>query len=195
MSYPLFLSVLAIFFIVLYERFLSRSTKKRKLILPPSPPKLPIIGNLHNIGSHPLRSLQAFAQQFGPLMFLRFGRVHVFVVSSADAALQIMKTNDLSFANRPKSILSSAVREEETTLAVEKIKKSSTSALPINLSELFSMVTNNVVCRVALGRKYSVGEDGNKFKKLLREFVELLDGSNVGDYIPWLAWVNHEMLK
>ena len=163
-------------------------------------------------------------------MLLRFGSVPVLVVSSADAASQIMKTNDLTFANRPKSsnsqkllydykdvstapygeywrqmksvcvlhLLSNkmvqsfrSVREEETALAVEKIKKYSTSALPVNLSELFSMITNNVVCRVALGRKYSEGEDGNKFKKLLSEFGELLGVINVGDYIPWLAWVNH----
>ncbi|XP_022729302.1 LOW QUALITY PROTEIN: cytochrome P450 71A26-like [Durio zibethinus] len=230
MSDVFFFSVIAILFVVLLERFLSRSNKKRKLMLPPSPPKLPIIGNIHKIGSYPHRSLRALAQQFGPLMLLRFGSAPVLVVSSADAAREIMKTNDLTFANRPKSstfqkllydykdvstapygdywrqmksicvlhLLSNkkvqsfrAVREEETVLAVEKIKKCSTSALPVNLSELFSTVTNSVVCRVALGRKYSEGEDGNKFKKLLSEFVELLGGINVGDYIPWLAWINH----
>lgn len=150
----------------------------------------------------------------------------VLVVSSADAALDIMRTNNLTFADRPKSsnfqkllydykdvgmapygeywrqmksicvihLLSNKklrsfrpVREEETALAVEKIKKSSTSALPVNLSELFSMVTNNVVCRVALGRKYCEGEDGNKFKTLLSEFAELLGGFNVADYIPYMA--------
>ncbi|XVE56693.1 hypothetical protein DITRI_Ditri04bG0031100 [Diplodiscus trichospermus] len=230
MSCPLFFSLLAIFFVVLYGRFLSRSIKERKLKLPPSPPKLPIIGNFLNIGSYPHRSLRAFAQKFGPLMLLRFGSVPVLVVSSADAACQIMKTNDLIFANRPKSsnfqkllydykdvsmapygeywrqmksicvlhLLSNkrvqsfrSVREEETALAVEKIKKSSKSALPVNLTELFSTVTNNVICRVALGRKDSKGEDQNKFKKLLREFLELLGGLNIADYIPWLAWVNH----
>ncbi|XVF49752.1 hypothetical protein PTKIN_Ptkin04bG0038800 [Pterospermum kingtungense] len=230
MSYPLFFSLLAILFVVLYRRFLSRWTRKTKLMLPPSPTKLPIIGNLHNIRSHPHRSLRHLAQHYGPLMLLHFGSVPVLVVSSADAANEIMKTNDLIFADRPKSsvfqkllydykdvssapygeywrqmksisvlhLLSSkrvqsfrAVREEETALAVEKIRKSSVSAFPINLSELFSTVTNNVVCRVALGRKYSEGEDGNMFKKLLSEFVELLGGLNVGDYIPWLAWVSH----
>ncbi|XVF08812.1 hypothetical protein REPUB_Repub07fG0035600 [Reevesia pubescens] len=231
MSYPLFFSLLAIVFLVLYQRFFSsRSINERKLILPPSPSKLPIIGNLHRIGSHTHRSLWALAQQFGPLMLLHFGSVPVLVVSSADSAHEIMKTNDLTFANRPKlsvfqkllydykdvssapygeywrqlksicvlHLLSNkrvqsyrAVREEETALAIEKIKKSSSSALPINLSELFATLTNNVICRVALGRKYSEGEDGNKFKKLLSEFVELLGGLNIGDYIPSLAFVSH----
>ncbi|KAK8659052.1 hypothetical protein V6N13_029267 [Hibiscus sabdariffa] len=72
---------------------------------------------------------------------------------------------------------------------MEKIEKSSTSGLPINLSEIFSATTNNVICRIALGRKYS--EDTTKFKKLLREFTELLGTSDVGDYLPWLSWISH----
>ncbi|KAL4347336.1 hypothetical protein GQ457_17G017820 [Hibiscus cannabinus] len=222
-SCPLFFSLLAIFFVIL-----THPSGKRKLNLPPSPPKLPIIGNLHNIRRYPQHSLKALAQRFGPLMSLRFGNVPVLVVSSADVACEIMKTHDLTFANRPKRIffqkllydgkdvasapygeywrqmrsicvlnlLSNkrvqsyrAVREEETALAMEKIEKSSTSGLPINLSEIFSATTNNVICRIALGRKYS--EDTTKFKKLLREFTELLGTSDVGDYLPWLSWISH----
>ncbi|XVF54583.1 hypothetical protein PTKIN_Ptkin05aG0192900 [Pterospermum kingtungense] len=223
-SYALFFSLIAIFFVILYERFSGRT----KLNSPPSPPKLPVIGNLHNIGPHPHRSLRDLAQRYGPLMLLRFGSVPVLVVSSADAAREIMKTHDLTFANRPKSLaflkltydhkdvagapygeywrqirsicvlhlLSNTrvqsygtIREEETALAIEKIIKPRLSALPINLSEIFAILANNVICRVALGRKYE-GEDGKKFKKLLNETVELFGGFYVGDYIPWLAWVN-----
>ncbi|KAJ4842805.1 hypothetical protein Tsubulata_037931 [Turnera subulata] len=57
------------------------------------------------------------------------------------------------------------------------------------MSELFAGLTNDVVCRVALGRKYSAREEGRKFKQLLREFVELLGGIDAGDYFPWLAWL------
>ncbi|MBA0773113.1 hypothetical protein Gotri_008412, partial [Gossypium trilobum] len=73
------------------------------------------------------------------------------------------------------------VREEETALAVEKIEKSSSLCSPVNLSELFSATTTNVICRIALGRKYS--EDTNKFGKLLNEFTELLGTPDVGDYV------------
>ncbi|KAJ0106343.1 hypothetical protein Patl1_18171 [Pistacia atlantica] len=55
---------------------------------------------------------------------------------------------------------------------------------------MFSLLTNDVICRAAFRRKYSGGESGRKFKKMLGELTELLGGFNVGDFIPWLSWVN-----
>lgn len=83
-----------------------------------------------------------------------------------------------------------AVREEETALLMEKIRHSSSSSLPVNLSELLSTVTNDIVCRAALGRKYG-GESGGEFKKLLMEFTEVLGAFVVGEFVPWLDWVTH----
>ncbi len=80
-----------------------------------------------------------------------------------------------------------SVREEELSLVIEKIKLQCCS---VNLSKVFAKLTNDVICRVALGRKYDGGEGRTKFTELFREFVELLGVFNVGDYIPWLSWVS-----
>nr|POF00342.1 cytochrome p450 71a26 [Quercus suber] len=80
------------------------------------------------------------------------------------------------------------VREKETFLMIDKIKESCSSS--VNLSEMLAKLTNDAVCRVALGRKYGEGEGGRKFKELLGEFGELLGAINVVDYIPSLAWLN-----
>ncbi|XP_057487230.1 cytochrome P450 736A117-like [Actinidia eriantha] len=194
----------------------------------PSPPRLPIIGNLHQLGLLPHRSLHSLSLKHGPLMLLRLGSKPVLVVSSADAAREIMKTQDLVFANRPRSTVISkllygsrdvafspygeywrqikrlcvvhllsnkrvlsfrVVREEETALMIDKIKQSysSSSSSVVNLTELFKSLTNDIVCRVTSGRKYN---EERRFKELLVEFLEYLGVFDVGDYIPWLWWVN-----
>lgn len=224
-----FINILPLFFLfsfLVVRRFLNPPVTKN---LPPSPPKFPILGNLHQLGPYPHRSLRSLAQRYGPLMQLHFGSIPVLVASSADVAREIMKTHDLTFSNRPKFNIADkllyegqdvstapygeywrqmrsicvlqlltnkrvqsfrSVREEETTILAEKIKESAYSSSPVNLSENFASLTNDIVCRAALGRKYSEGEGGKKFKELLGEFMELLGTFTVGDFIPWLGWVN-----
>ncbi|KAM0947302.1 putative costunolide synthase [Dioscorea sansibarensis] len=69
--------------------------------LPPSPWKLPIIGNLHQFGLPTHQSLHKLSMKHGPLMFLKLGQVPTLVVSSSKMAREIMKTHDLVFASRP----------------------------------------------------------------------------------------------
>jgi len=71
--------------------------------LPPSPWRLPVIGNLHQLSLHPHRSLRSLSLRYGPLMLLHFGRVPILVVSSGEAAQEVLKTHDHKFANRPRS--------------------------------------------------------------------------------------------
>ncbi|KAJ0680288.1 putative cytochrome P450 [Helianthus annuus] len=197
-----------------------------KTDLPPSPPKLPVIGNLHQITPLLHHSLHSLSQTHGgPLMLIHLGSVPILVVSSAEAAREIMKTQDIVFANRPdvkmwrvllcdlkevsvapygeywrqvKSIMTlhllsnkkieenRDIREEEIAVMVEKIKNMEV----VNLSDMFVKFTNDVVCRVTFGRKYSEGESGKKFRKMLGEFFEVLGSLDLEDFVPQLAWVD-----
>ncbi|KAF7084259.1 hypothetical protein CFC21_087926 [Triticum aestivum] len=73
--------------------------------LPPSPWRLPVVGNLHQVIIHgPLlhRAIADLAHRLdAPLMYLQLGEVPVVVASSPDAAREVTKTHDLSFATRP----------------------------------------------------------------------------------------------
>ncbi|XP_022843605.1 cytochrome P450 71A8-like [Olea europaea var. sylvestris] len=219
--------MITLFFLWFLKKFLYRPAAKKNL--PPSPPKLPILGNLHQLSALTHRSLQSLAKKYGPLMLLHFGNKPTLIVSSADAAKEIMKTRDLIFANKPDSsvtrllmyngkdvavapygeywrqlksifvlqLLSNkraqsfhSIREEETALLVKKVSGlvSETSS-PVNLSEMFVSLANDVVCRAALGRKYSEEGNGKKFLYLLREISELVAKVSVGEFIPCLSWI------
>uniref|UniRef100_A0ACD5ZEK8 Uncharacterized protein n=1 Tax=Avena sativa TaxID=4498 RepID=A0ACD5ZEK8_AVESA len=75
--------------------------KKKLLLLPPGPWRLPIIGSLHHvIGVLPHRTMTELCRRHGPLMYLQLGEVPTVVVSSAEAVGEMMKASDAAFASR-----------------------------------------------------------------------------------------------
>ncbi|CAM0883738.1 unnamed protein product [Alopecurus aequalis] len=71
--------------------------------LPPGPWNLPVIGSIHHLASTKLahRALLSLSRQHGPLMLLRLGEVPTVIVSTPEAAMEVLKTNDLTFSTRP----------------------------------------------------------------------------------------------
>ncbi|KAL9228381.1 hypothetical protein vseg_003970 [Gypsophila vaccaria] len=227
---PLFVLPL-LSFLILYK-WLNTATRTTTKTTPPSPPKLPILGNLHQLDKLLHRSFRALSQKHGDIMLLHIGSKPTLVISSSDAAQEIMKTHDVVFANRPKLRVASKilydgkdiafanygeywrqmksictlhlfsntkvrsfrrVREEETGLMVEEIRKSANSekVQVINLSDYFIRITNDVVCRATFGRKYT-GEKGcPNLKELMNEFSEALGSFSMHDFVPWLSWFDY----
>ncbi|GAB4837175.1 hypothetical protein Ancab_002086 [Ancistrocladus abbreviatus] len=73
---------------------------KPNLKLPPSPPKLPFFGNLHQLGKDPFASIAHFAEKLGPIYSLQLGEIRLVVVSSPALAREVLKTQDLTFCSR-----------------------------------------------------------------------------------------------
>ncbi|KAJ4724222.1 Cytochrome P450 [Melia azedarach] len=114
-SFPVILSFLLFVFMIWKKSKSNQST----LNLPPGPWKLPLVGNMHQLaGSHPHRGLRELAMKHGPLMHLKLGEVSHFVISSAEAAREVLKTHDLTFAQRPRLLAGRIICYNYTDVAV-----------------------------------------------------------------------------
>nr|GEZ65050.1 cytochrome P450 71B37-like [Tanacetum cinerariifolium] len=73
--------------------------------LPPSPPRLPVIGNLHQVfGKGEMhQTLWKLSRKYGPAMLLHFGSQPYLVISSSEMARQVLKTHDSVMCSRPQS--------------------------------------------------------------------------------------------
>ncbi|CAN6197370.1 unnamed protein product [Urochloa humidicola] len=100
----LLLALLAPLLVVIVHASKRRRATPAALRLPPGPWELPVIGSLHHIaGRLPHRAMRDLARRHGPVMLLRVGEVPTLVVSSREAAREVMKTHDVAFASRPLS--------------------------------------------------------------------------------------------
>ncbi|KAM3393447.1 hypothetical protein ACQJBY_014249 [Aegilops geniculata] len=82
--------------------YLLLGAKDNRSKLPPGPWNLPVVGSLHHfVGTLPHHALLRLSRRYGPLMLLSVGEVSSVVVSTPEAAMEVLKTNDLVFASRP----------------------------------------------------------------------------------------------
>ncbi|KAF6140793.1 hypothetical protein GIB67_042206 [Kingdonia uniflora] len=87
-----------------------------KLNLPPSPPKLPLIGHLHHLRPFLHRSCQDLSNKYGPIMLLHLGHAPFLIVSSPDTAKKVMMTQDSEFADRPFTSAAKAIMRGYTNV-------------------------------------------------------------------------------
>jgi cytochrome P450 len=91
-----------------------------------------------------------------------------------------------------------SIREEEVSAMILSIINSNSDhprddSRPVNISKTVSALTNAIICKMAFGRKYSdedvIGSTG--FDSLIKEILLLAGSFNIGDYIPYLAWIDY----
>eukprot|EP00253_Pinus_taeda_P036263 PITA_36263 len=92
----------------------------------------------------------------------------------------------------------SFIREEEVSAMIFSIINSNSDhpqddPRPLNISKTVSALTNAIICKMVFGRKYSdedlIGSTG--FDSLIKEILLLVGTFNIGDYIPYLAWIDY----
>ncbi|KAH6770432.1 hypothetical protein C2S52_015235 [Perilla frutescens var. hirtella] len=99
----LFLLTLPIILIYL----LRKARTPPKTPLPPGPPRLPLIGNLHQLAT--AANLHVYlwqlSKKYGPIFHMKLGSLSILVISSPKLAKEVMKTQDLAFCSRPKLLV------------------------------------------------------------------------------------------
>ncbi|KAL4586553.1 hypothetical protein LXL04_011190 [Taraxacum kok-saghyz] len=113
-----FLFFPVIFFYLLFKTFRSSKSLDKTKKLAPQPWKLPLIGHMHHlIGALPHHALGKLAEKLGPIIRLQLGEVSAVVITSPHLAKEVMKTHDLSFADRPKLLGAEIIAYNYTDIA------------------------------------------------------------------------------
>lgn len=88
--------------IVAYFSF--KNSQHGAIKLPPGPPKWPIFGNLLQLGQLPHRDFAALCEKYGPLVYIRLGRVDAITTNDPDVIREILRQQDDVFASRPRTL-------------------------------------------------------------------------------------------
>lgn len=83
---------------LLFLFILSRSRRKR---FPPGPKGWPVIGNMGMMGQLTHRGLAELAKQYGGVVHLRMGFLHMFAISGPAPAREVLQLHDNIFSDRP----------------------------------------------------------------------------------------------
>jgi len=85
-------------------------------------------------------------------------------------------------------------REEEVSLMIHSLvgECSRVSNPVVDFSKTVSNVAVDIMCRMIFGRKYSDEEayDSGGFREMIQEFASMLGVFDIGDFIPYLGWMD-----
>ncbi|XP_027346847.1 isoflavone 2'-hydroxylase [Abrus precatorius] len=106
----------SLFYIALFIVFNLVIRARRFKNLPPGPPSLPIIGNLHHLKRPLHRTFKGLSDKYGHVFSLWFGSRLVVVVSSPSEFQKCFTKNDVVLANRPRFLSGKYIFYNYTTL-------------------------------------------------------------------------------
>eukprot|EP00253_Pinus_taeda_P005026 PITA_05026 len=90
-------------------------------------------------------------------------------------------------------------REEEVSAMTQSIwEQSQSGTIAVNVSKAMLTLSSNVISRILFRRKVSdddMGADGKGFKHLLLELSATVGDLNIGDFIPYLDWMDLQGIK
>lgn len=99
---------------------------------------------------------------------------------------QMRKLCVMKLFSRKRAESWASVRDEVDTMV--RSVANSTPGTAVNLGELIFNLTTNITFRAAFGAQGN--ENQHEFISILQEFSKLFGAFNIGDFIPWLGWID-----
>ncbi|CCM06667.1 uncharacterized protein FIBRA_08952 [Fibroporia radiculosa] len=91
---------------LLVRRPASASAASRSSSLPPGPPRLPVVGNAHQVPfAHQHKTFAAWSLSYGPIIYAQFLSTRIVILSSAQAAQDLLEKRGAIYSDRPHSVL------------------------------------------------------------------------------------------
>ncbi|TXG75699.1 hypothetical protein E1A91_1Z022400v1 [Gossypium mustelinum] len=191
----------SILFLTVFTLFLMEEEKSKRMKgikLPPGPPKLPLIGNLHLLGNLRHRSLENLSKKYGSIMLLQLGSAPTVIVRLLKQLNKSSKFMTFIVAPvlRPPGLtviigrrcvkgynLFAYAREAE----VDKLITSLSQALPepVNLNEKIFALADGIIGTVAFGKIYGTDQFKDQvFHNVLGEAMKMLVSFSAEDFFP-----------
>lgn len=101
---------------------------------------------------------------------------------------QMRKLCVMKLFSRRRAETWAAVRDECAALVRAVAVGGGSGGEAVNLGELIFSLTKNVTFRAAFGTRDGEGQE--EFIAILQEFSKLFGAFNVGDFLPWLGWMD-----
>ncbi|CDP15267.1 unnamed protein product [Coffea canephora] len=114
--YCCLITILSCSLLLISKNLLFNHVKNKKL--PPSPRALPIIGHFYLIKNSLFQDLTSLSAKYGPIFSLQFGWRSFVVVSSPAAIEECFTKNDITLANRPRTMAGDRFTYNYTGLGV-----------------------------------------------------------------------------
>ncbi|KAG1782232.1 cytochrome P450 [Suillus placidus] len=120
----LYISIVLVLGTTLVYYLLSKCKQGRnahRVRLPPGPPRLPLIGNLHLFPRKcPHYQFTEWARQYGDILSLKVMHLDIIVLSSPSAVKELIDKRSSSTSNRPTSIITEMIIPDGTNMGAAK---------------------------------------------------------------------------
>eukprot|EP00253_Pinus_taeda_P034812 PITA_34812 len=110
--------------------------------------------------------------------------------------MQMRKLCAMEMLNSRRLDYSRFIREDEVSAMIRSIVNSDAhkDSRPVNIKQLASSLVTAIVLRMTFGKKYS-DRDSGAFSSMIKESLLLLGSFNIGEYIPYLNWMDLQGLN